>query len=309
MYETTPLSFRLTITPDPTSTDSPPLMTSTLVRANLANPGKDPMLIKYESEYDILVKTVDAIRQFMEEMFPEISEGGCKYISPLGTYEGTMNPKTGIGKGRVTLVNLGWFEGDFNNKAPHGFGTMKACLITVSGLFVCGFPDGVCIATFVDKKRLDAILTGEYIDPQEALGLRQLQRYEGQFSAGHIEGEGTYTWVDGRIDVGVWREGKLNGDARTTYANGEVYEGHYQDDMYHGRGKLTNLDGSTVEGDWEKGILHGQITMKMKEGDQFQGTYVNGKRHGTGTITDKNGNTFTGRWQNDKLQNDDCVIL
>ena len=45
----------------------------------------------------------------------------------------------------------------------------------------------------------------------------------------HPNGQGTYTWSDGRKYVGGWKDGKRNGQGTFTFPNGDKYVGEYKD--------------------------------------------------------------------------------
>ena len=48
-----------------------------------------------------------------------------------------------------------------------------------------------------------------------------------------MHGQGTYSWTDGRIDVGEFRNGKLNGYAIRYNADGSIFqEGIFKDDVF-----------------------------------------------------------------------------
>jgi hypothetical protein len=40
-----------------------------------------------------------------------------------------------------------------------------------------------------------------------------------------MQGEGTYTWTDGRIYKGSWLQGKMNGFGEFTWPDGKNYKG------------------------------------------------------------------------------------
>ena len=45
--------------------------------------------------------------------------------------------------------------------------------------------------------------------------------YEGEFKDGKYDGQGTYTWSDGRKYVGEWLDGKQNGHGTVTSPDGK----------------------------------------------------------------------------------------
>ena len=64
-------------------------------------------------------------------------------------------------------------------------------------------------------------------------------------------GYGTYTWADGSIYVGEYKNDKYHGNGTYTYANGDKYVGQMKDGNFNGQGTYTLADG-TIEhsGEW-----------------------------------------------------------
>ena len=61
--------------------------------------------------------------------------------------------------------------------------------------------------------------------------------------------------------VGEWKEDKMHGQGRYTYAvSGDVYEGGWHDGLFHGEGKYTSADGAVYEGEYVAGERKGPIT-------------------------------------------------
>jgi antitoxin component YwqK of YwqJK toxin-antitoxin module len=48
------------------------------------------------------------------------------------------------------------------------------------------------------------------------------------------------------IDLGNFREDKLNGIAKFTWKDGKIYEGNFKDTKMHGRGKIYYPNGQVV---------------------------------------------------------------
>jgi len=61
--------------------------------------------------------------------------------------------------------------------------------------------------------------------------------YEGRFSDGYPDGRGKYTWADGRIYEGEWKEGIMEGNGTMIYptARGDsIVAGIWRDEVYYG---------------------------------------------------------------------------
>ena len=62
-------------------------------------------------------------------------------------------------------------------------------------------------------------------------------RYEGQFSRGLPEGQGTYTWSDGAVYKGEWKAGMRDGQGKYSFSNkgkDSVLSGMWIGDLYKG---------------------------------------------------------------------------
>ena len=99
----------------------------------------------------------------------------------------------------------------------------------------------------------------------------------GQSCSGNCyNGQGTYTYADGDIYVGEFRDNNRTGQGTYTWTNGDIYAGEFQDGKRTGQGTYTYADGEKYVGEWQ-----------------------DGKPHGQGTATDADGWITPGFWGND----------
>merc|ERR1740124_1882960 len=66
-----------------------------------------------------------------------------------------------------------------------------------------------------------------------------------------VDGTGKYSWADGGVYEGDWKDGKMHGKGKYSYANGGVYEGDWKDGKMHGKGKYSFANGDVYEGYFE----------------------------------------------------------
>ena len=69
-----------------------------------------------------------------------------------------------------------------------------------------------------------------------------------------MDGEGLYTWADGRRYQGQYVQDKKHGRGKYTWANGRSYDGEWKDGKQHGEGSYYNPEADvTKRGIWENG--------------------------------------------------------
>mmetsp|Transcript_14365 Transcript_14365/g.23484 ORF Transcript_14365/g.23484 Transcript_14365/m.23484 type:complete len:231 (-) Transcript_14365:26-718(-) len=104
--------------------------------------------------------------------------------------------------------------------------------------------------------------------------------YQGQWERDAKHGEGRESWKDGRLYVGSFRNGKIDGVGRMEWRTSQgvmVYEGQYLEDLKHGRGKFSWPDGRVYDGQWENGKRSGEATYISSRGEQRRGFWSKDK--------------------------------
>ena len=66
-------------------------------------------------------------------------------------------------------------------------------------------------------------------------------KYVGQIENGEPNGQGTFTFSDGRKYEGEWENGYRHGQGTFTSPKGDKYEGDFKDGKRHGKGTLTEV--------------------------------------------------------------------
>ena len=119
---------------------------------------------------------------------------------------------------------------------------------------------------------------GDCVDGTGTLYYTGGNRYEGQFKAGVVHGQGALTYIGNPI------------------TSGNRYEGQFKGGTFHGQGTYTFADGTKYVGDWKAGIRHGQGTLTVSDphGSKYVGPFVDGKQHGQGTLTLSSGIKYVG---------------
>jgi hypothetical protein len=151
------------------------------------------------------------------------------------------------------------YEGEVNEKGPHGKGTYYWHDGTkYEGSFVNGLPEGFGV---------------------KANGATS---YVGTFKSGLIS-TGTYHGDDGLIYEGPFDEWKPSGNGKATFSSGDRYEGEFHDGMMAGRGTYSWADGDSWNGPWVNQLRDGAGVYYFRSGDKYVGTWKGGKPEGRGT--------------------------
>ena len=114
------------------------------------------------------------------------------------------------------------------------------------------------------------------------------------------EGFGKFTFPDGDMYEGEFKDWDMNGQGTYTWTNGDKYVGEHKNSKLHGHGELTKSDGTKYVGEFKNGEVDGQGTYISHDGRKFEGEWKDG-REWNGTGYDKNGN-ITGKYVNGILQ-------
>lgn len=233
------------------------------------------------------------------------TEGSTEYGFKTRTYIGTYKDNMKCGKGSFTLEYYSGvtevYEGEFDGDDFGGQGTLMFtypasadgdALKTVvsSGIFRNGTMNG-------QGKRTDEYVSGE----------RKV--YEGNFSGGMYEGEGTLTAYYAEEDE------KMT----------DVYTGEFKSGYFEGKGKKVTEykdgDSEIIEGDWIKGETNGSIYYECiyaePKGDagmvreSYSGYVKNGIKNGMAMqklyLADGTVISINGEW-NDNAPVDGCIV-
>ncbi|KAM3214877.1 hypothetical protein ACQJBY_067062 [Aegilops geniculata] len=130
--------------------------------------------------------------------------------------------------------------------------------------------------------------------------------YEGEYSAGFMDGEGTY--VAGPCTTssssssssykGQWKLDRKHGHGLQTYPNGNTFEGCWVQGHMEGHGcRYTWANGNTYVGTMRNGTMFGKGVLTWSAtGDSFQGNWLDGAMHGYGLYTWEDGGCYLGTW-------------
>lgn len=211
--------------------------------------------------------------------------GKGKYTLSFGTVmEGDFRDGFLEGEGKIIRQDGDYSIGKFKMGALHGTGKMKSGIHTYEGEFYENTLNGRGKRTSSDGEVLD----GEFLKHKLVKGKWSFPDgtvYEGEFKNDHLDWKGKATYPSGEVQEGEFKGGKLNGEGKITFANGSVYEGHFIDAYLNGTGKIVEADGDVWEGEFKDNLLYGTGKVTDSEGQIWEGEFQNDKLNGKGKIT------------------------
>jgi len=217
-----------------------------------------------EKKYELYPYGQDAPRAEMSKMF---SGFGNAFYTTGDTYDGVFIEGYRRGKGTYTFKKNGdKYEGFYEENKKHGFGKMV-------------------YSSKTGEEEEDAA-------PEDGPPSTRAGTYLGYFTAGQrgcktqggdpAMSEGTFTYANGDIYVGMWQAGKKHGKGSYSYAK----------------------DGTKMVGDWVQGkIVSGEWI--FPNGTFYSGKFRYNKPFGKGVWIFRNGNQLTGEYIQKEQPTDD----
>ncbi len=145
-----------------------------------------------------------------------------------------------------------------------------------------------------------ACISGDCMDGQGTYTYADGRIYAGLWKNGMLHGQSTYTAADGATFAGLWEEGKMNGHGTFTGVDNATYIGQWKNTKYHGQGTFIWANGNKYVGQWKDHARHGQGIYTWSYGDVYAGPFKEGIRHGLATYTMADGGKYVGIWKDDK---------
>jgi hypothetical protein len=193
------------------------------------------------------------------------SSDGYKYVGEFK--DGLRN-----GQGTSTSPNGYKYVGEFKDGFPNGQGTLTLPVGRRTLTFPSGnggvlhglWKDGEFLGekTLHENKSESKTVT-LYISEDDywtnssswktSRNLESDYVYVGEISNGIPNGQGTFTYLDGRKYVGAFKDGKYDGQGTFTSPDGAKYVGAWKDNKKHGLGTFIWPDGRVWGGLWKDG--------------------------------------------------------
>jgi hypothetical protein len=252
----------------------------------------------------------DIYEGFLDEEDHKTGEGKCIYANG-DIYEGTWENDLKSGQGTMRYANGNIYIGLWSQDVPEGEGILEiqASISSTSrqeikyvGTFSNGKRNGKGSLTFSDQ----SILHGSWQDGTLS-PTAQIEKYDdgngicsysGEVQEDGIpHGQGTSEHTT-ETYVGLWHQGKRNGQGMLTFKDGTVYHGAFRNGKCNGFGTCQYArTKDRYEGKWIGGSRCGKGTCKYANGSEYKGEWKDDQCHGKGIFTFGNGQSYQGVWK------------
>jgi serine/threonine protein kinase len=139
------------------------------------------------------------------------------------------------------------------------------------------------------------------------------QVISGDFSidpkSGKVSGNVKINWANGDRYEGTLVRGVKEGRGKFVWTNGQRYSGEWAHDTPNGKGRFIFPDGSRYEGEVKDGLRNGRGITHFKNGDVYSGEWVNGKSNGHGRYTWADGSYWDGEFANGQRTEDGKMVF
>ncbi len=261
--------------------------------------------------------------------------GSYRY-SATSRYTGQFRANLRDGRGKMTLPNGAFYEGQFSRGKMQGEGTMTyANGDKYTGAWVNDLPNG----------------QGKYY-------FKTRERYEGKFVNGEFDGQGTMYYPDGAYYTGAWQKNRKHGAGKLVAPTGKITQGTWTNGKPAatttsttdnsggvankpnstqqkptqnantasnkpaqtkpsptkpdvsglrncgtgfcrvGRGYYDYPDGSRWIGEFKEGYPNGKGVCYYSNSDRYEGEWVNNAPHGEGIMYFSTGRVYGAVWLN-----------
>lgn len=122
------------------------------------------------------------------------------------------------------------------------------------------------------------------------------------------EGQGQYTYSNGDIFIGEYKNGKMFYGTYELKSLGDVYTGFIKDDKWNGQGLYRWKNGQTYDGNWVDGFATGYGKLEYVDGKIYNGYFAKGLRQGEGILKFPDGKKLEGKFENDEFLGNKTLI-
>ncbi len=181
--------------------------------------------------------------KYIGDWYDDKATGEGIYIFPNGEkYEGQFSEGKFEGQGSYTYKNGTKYIGNWKNNRRNGEGKLID-------------PNGQVQYGIWDK---DILTKKEHVAYANPNGEETIVKENEKRNCNKIfckDGKGVYTYKDGSVWNGEFKNGKAYGKGICLYADGRRYEGYWKNNVPQGEGIMYMQNGEIYGGEWDKGTL------------------------------------------------------
>ncbi len=122
-------------------------------------------------------------------------------------------------------------------------------------------------------------------------------RYFGPLHDGKLHGQGRIEWDNGNVYEGDFKDGFLAGRGRIRWANGNTYEGEWRNGLMSGRGRFEVPGREIYEGEFRDDFFWGEGEHRHSNGRSYKGSFVRGFYEGQGRFEMPSGDVYEGAFK------------
>ena len=167
---------------------------------------------------------------------------------------------------------------DLSKKMNHAAGSVsglkgigKQVLLVLAGIIAFMAAFGLLTSSTTPGKYAASTISHDGIDRIEMHN----GVYVGNITANRLSGEGNFTFLDGTIYAGSWRDSVMSGDGICEYPDIGRYKGDFVDGRRSGEGTFTWNDGRVLTGTWKNDeVISGEVV--FPDGSHYKGTFEDG---------------------------------
>jgi len=201
-------------------------------------------------------------------------------------FEGEVdNEGKPFGRGKLTLANGDFYEGEFVDGCFEGFGVLnkKSEGALYRGQFKKNMRYGKACSsgrTAGSTKEVSA-KTSEKATVRSAdpgtYCFEDGSTYLGNHKNNEFDGFGIFSWKNGQVYEGRWKAGLMEGDGKLIYDNGNSFDGEFKNNKRHGTGLfIWAATGASYKGGWKDGVMHGKGITANQNGEVKYVDFLNG---------------------------------
>ena len=163
------------------------------------------------------------------------------------------------------------------------------------------------IGTYLGTRLQTGSVDEAYLSGDDEITYPGLGVYKGEHEELVRQGKGTFTWEDGNVYTGNWKNDEISGYGELTYPEIGTYKGNYSNSMRSGEGTFTWEIGDSYTGGWREDKMSGDGTYVFADGVTIKGIFANNYLSSGSYTYELPANQY-GLYHHDKIVSWSCYI-